>query len=130
MIEGVDGDLILSDNFFDMEKGEKRVVKGRTLRYNETRKKRRDTIGTRRIYSGHAGREAVDFIYHEFEKDIMEELKNILTEFEKEVLDLKIIGYNFDEIANTLDKDIKSIYNTFHRIKLKIKKIINEDDYL
>ena len=25
MIEGVDGDLILSDNFFDMEKGEKRV---------------------------------------------------------------------------------------------------------
>ena len=24
-IEGVDGDLLLSDNFFDMEKGEKRV---------------------------------------------------------------------------------------------------------
>ena len=25
MLEGVDGDLVLSDNFFDMEKGEKRV---------------------------------------------------------------------------------------------------------
>ena len=34
MIEGIDGDLILSDNFFDMEKGEKRVkiLKGKATK--------------------------------------------------------------------------------------------------
>lgn len=69
------------------------------------------------------------FISHEYEKDIMIDLKNNLTEFENEVLKLKIDGYNFDEIANTLNKDVKSIYNTFHRIKLKLKKILNNDNY-
>ena len=39
-------------------------------------------------------------------------------------------GYSFEEIANTLNRDIKSIYNTFQRIKTKIKKIIDNDDFL
>ena len=36
MLEGIDGDLILSDNFFDMEKGEKRVkiLKGKATTLN------------------------------------------------------------------------------------------------
>lgn len=70
------------------------------------------------------------FIYKETEKNIMEEIKNNLTEFEKDVFKYKIDGYSFEEIANTLNKDLKSIYNTFHRIKSKIKKIIKDDDYL
>lgn len=69
-------------------------------------------------------------IFKEYEKKIIKQIKIILTDFEKEVFKLRIDGYNFDEIANTLNKDIKSIYNTFHRIKSKIKKIIDEDDYL
>ena len=51
-----------------------------------------------------------------------------LTKFEKEVFDLKIKGYNFEEIANILDRDVKSIYNTFHRIKQKSKKIMETED--
>lgn len=70
------------------------------------------------------------FMYKEMEKTIIEKVNKSLTDFENEVFNLKIIGYNFEEIANTLNKDIKSIYNTFHRIKLKIRKIINRDDYL
>lgn len=70
------------------------------------------------------------FMNKEFEKKITEEIKKNLTEFENDVFKLKIDGYSFEEIANTLNKDIKSIYNTFHRIKLKIRKIMDEDDYL
>ena len=68
-------------------------------------------------------------ISQEKEKEIMNKLKRNLTEFENEVLDLRINGYTFCEIANNLNKDIKSIYNTFHRIKLKFKKIIKKDDF-
>lgn len=69
-------------------------------------------------------------ISKEYEKKIIMEIKTNLTDFESEVFKLKMDGYNFDEIANTLNKDIKSIYNTFHRIKAKIRKIMDEDDYL
>ena len=63
-------------------------------------------------------------------QDIIKEIKDNLTEFEFKVFSMKLDGYSFEEIANTLNKDVKSIYNTFHRIKLKIKKIIDEDDYI
>lgn len=66
-------------------------------------------------------------MYQEYEKDIMVEIEKTLTEFENNVFKLKYYGYSFEEIANTLDRDIKSIYNTFHRIKGKIKKIINDN---
>lgn len=68
-------------------------------------------------------------IYKEYEKDIMIEIKKNLTEFENNVFKLKMNGYSFEEIANALNRDIKSIYNTFHRIKGKIKKIM-DDNYL
>ena len=69
------------------------------------------------------------FMSHEYEVKIMDSIKKNLTSFENSVFQLKMDGYNFEEIANNLNKDIKSIYNTFQRIKGKIKKIINEDDY-
>ena len=63
-------------------------------------------------------------------QDIINEIKDNLTEFEFRVFSLKMDGYSFEEIANTLNKDVKSLYNTFHRVKSKIKKIITNDDYL
>ena len=68
------------------------------------------------------------FILRDNEKKFMTEIYEELTKFEKEVFDLKIKGYNFEEIANILDRDVKSIYNTFHRIKQKSKKIIETED--
>ena len=70
------------------------------------------------------------FISMEDEKRITKIITKNLTDFENNVFKLKINGYSFDEIANTLNKDIKSIYNTFHRIKMKIRKIIDEENYL
>lgn len=42
------------------------------------------------------------------------------TIFEKEVIKLLYKGYNYEEIANTLNKSIKSVYNSVNRIKNKI----------
>ena len=69
-----------------------------------------------------------DFIYKIKENDFLDMVKKKLTIFELNVFELKINGYSFEEIANTLNKDIKSIYNTYHRIKEKIKKIKIIDD--
>lgn len=68
------------------------------------------------------------FILKDNKKKFMIEIYEELTKFEKEVFDLKIKGYNFEEIANILDRDVKSIYNTFHRIKQKSKKIMETED--
>ena len=68
-------------------------------------------------------------IFHESEEEMFEKLEKTLTEFEKKVFNLKMSGYNFEEIGKNMNKDIKSIYNTFQRIKTKFKKILNEDDY-
>ena len=68
------------------------------------------------------------FFAKDDEISIIDEIKKVLTDFELNVFELKIDGYNFDEIANILNKDVKSIYNTFHRIKIKIKKIIKIDN--
>lgn len=74
-------------------------------------------------------RDEFDIEWDFFSKDIMNNIKNCLTDFEYKVFIYKVEGYSFDEIANTLDKDIKSIYNTFHRAKIKIKKLIIDDNY-
>ena len=51
-------------------------------------------------------------------------LRNELTNFEKQVFDLKIKGYSFEEIAKMFDKNTKAIYNAWERIKIKYKKFV------
>lgn len=45
-----------------------------------------------------------------------------LSEFERQVLDLYIEGMKQSEIANLLEKPVKSIDNTLQRIKTKLKR--------
>lgn len=59
---------------------------------------------------------------------LLNKIQQTLTSFEKDVFNLKIRGYSFEEIANTLNKETKAIYNSFHRIKQKIKKIVDNDN--
>ena len=70
----------------------------------------------------------MSFMDRDYDIRLIKKIREELTEFEENVFDMKIKGYSFEEIANDLDKDLKSIYNTFHRIKTKIKKIIELDD--
>ena len=60
---------------------------------------------------------------------LLAKIQKTLTSFEKDVFNLKIKGYSFEEIANTLNKETKAIYNSFHRIKQKIKKIVDDDNW-
>ncbi len=68
------------------------------------------------------------FIGKDNNKEIAIIIREKLTDFEKKAFDLRVKGYSFEEIAKTLNKDMKAIYNTFFRIREKIKKNIKIDD--
>lgn len=57
-----------------------------------------------------------------FNKRVKEEL----TVMEKNVYDLKMDGLTKEEIANTINKTYKAVESTLTRIKIKIKKILDE----
>lgn len=57
------------------------------------------------------------------EEDI-KEVRELLTEFEQKVYELKLEGKSNNEISIILDKNKRSIENTIQRIKQKIKEII------
>ena len=51
-------------------------------------------------------------------------IKEELTELEMQVLDLKMAGFTYKEIGDILDKDCKAIDNAVQRIRVKVKKIL------
>lgn len=55
-------------------------------------------------------------------------LSKSLTDFEKEVYDLRINNFSYDEIATMLGKTRKAVDGTLSRIRVKIRKILNEID--
>lgn len=63
------------------------------------------------------------------EKELMNEIKNNLTHLETLVFGLKIQGFSYKEIADILDKDVKSIDNAVQRIKAKLKEILKDKNY-
>ena len=60
----------------------------------------------------------------ESSKELERRISNVLTDFERQVFELKINGFTYTEIADILDKDPKQIDNAIQRIKCKIKEII------
>lgn len=62
----------------------------------------------------------------ERENELMKKLENSLTDFELQILQLKMDGFDYKEIASILDKKVKSVDNALQRIKNKIKKILSE----
>ncbi len=57
-----------------------------------------------------------------FNKLISEEL----TTFEKQVYELRLYGFNYEEISKNLGKTTKSIESALFRIRIKLKNILNE----
>lgn len=60
-------------------------------------------------------------------KELISRIKEMLTDLELQVFELKINSFNYREIAEILDKDPKTIDNALQRIKNKAKKIIEKD---
>ena len=69
-----------------------------------------------------------DIVENEYDKNMLVDVMKTLTPFENDVLNMRLNGLTFDEIADKLNKDKKAIYNTFQRIKVKFKKISENDD--
>ncbi len=69
------------------------------------------------------------YIIEEWERqqELLKRLGEVLTDFEKEVFDLKKNNFDCKEIAEILGKEYKSIDNTIQRIKNKLKKIIESE---
>lgn len=56
--------------------------------------------------------------------ELVSKIKSTLTDTENEVFDLLILGLNYRDIAEILDKENKQIDNAIQRIKAKIRKIL------
>lgn len=61
------------------------------------------------------------------EQELINKLNQQLTDFEKQVFELKLEGFSYKEISDILDKDTKSIDNAIQRIKNKLKKILTDN---
>lgn len=62
----------------------------------------------------------------ELQKNLLNDIREVLTDFEKQVFDLLIVGFKYKEIAEIFDKDQKSIDNAKERIKNKIRKMLEK----
>lgn len=51
-----------------------------------------------------------------------EKVQRVLTDYELGVLKYRLDGYSYEEIGKIFDKDAKSIDNTLHRVRIKLKK--------
>ncbi len=60
-------------------------------------------------------------------KELVKNIRKILTSLEGAVFELKISGFNYKEIADILDKDSKSIDNAISRIKAKVNNFLNKN---
>ncbi len=56
--------------------------------------------------------------------ELIEGVKKEFTEFELQVFDLKKSGFNYKEIALTLDVDPKSVDNALQRVKNKVRNYL------
>ncbi|NLM63126.1 MAG: sigma-70 family RNA polymerase sigma factor [Mollicutes bacterium] len=60
----------------------------------------------------------------ETKQELITKIKMHLTDFEEQVFELKINGFNYREIAKILDKNPKAIDNALQRIKDKVRKVL------
>ncbi len=79
-----------------------------------------------RIYNEHDNPEK-GIISEEIETALYNQIIKHISEFEKEVLDLRLTGLTYKEIATKLNKNPKIIDNALFRIKNKIKPIISKN---
>jgi RNA polymerase sporulation-specific sigma factor len=63
-------------------------------------------------------------IARENAEDLERIIEKELSKFEKQVLDLHIIGLGYSEIARILGKDAKATDNALQRVRAKLKKVL------
>ena len=66
-------------------------------------------------------------MHADYTEQLFRNLKNELTDFEYQVLELKYNDFSYQEIANLLEKDVKAIDNAFQRIRTKATKMLAKE---
>lgn len=66
------------------------------------------------------------YIGKESENRILEQIKNALSPFEKQVLELYMEDKDYKEIAVILGKEAKSVDNAIQRIRTKVQKLLTK----
>lgn len=64
-------------------------------------------------------------VMFEQEHEVINQIRELLTEREKMVFDLKIAGFHYQEIASMLETSTKSIDNAMQRIRNKAREKMN-----
>ena len=67
------------------------------------------------------------FISKESTEHILGSIEKLLTPLEKQVLDLFMDGYSYQQIAATLGRGTKTVDNALQRIKRKLEKYLQEE---
>lgn len=62
------------------------------------------------------------------EKELIKKMREILTENEEKVFELKLAGFHYKEIASIIDKSPKSVDNTIQRIRNKCKILLEKKE--
>ena len=57
-------------------------------------------------------------------RELKEKAEQLLSPTEKELYELLVNGFTYDDIAKILNKNPKQIYNTAQRIRVKLKELI------
>ena len=67
------------------------------------------------------------FISKESTEHILGSIEKLLTPLEKQVLDLFMDGYSYQQIAAALGRGTKTVDNALQRIKRKLEKHLQEE---
>ncbi|MBE6541815.1 MAG: sigma-70 family RNA polymerase sigma factor [Ruminococcaceae bacterium] len=94
------------------------------LRKYRTEKKRRDAARTLARSEKTVSDPLGNVIDSEGRGEMLRQIANILSAYEKEVFEYYIIGKSAHEIAERLGTDEKSVSNAVYRIKVKIKGLL------
>jgi len=85
------------------------------------------------------GRTLLDFLFDdtidpsvkvendEYNEFLYNSLYKEMSDFERSVFDLKILGLGYKEIATLLDKSYKSVDSALQRIRVKVKKVLEDN---
>lgn len=68
------------------------------------------------------------FIDKEQTENLEQRIYDSLSDFERKVLNLRLTGLEYTDIARILGRDAKSTDNALSRIKIKVRKLLEGDD--
>ncbi len=78
-----------------------------------------------KIFADNSQNPEIQVLEYEREQELINIVKENLTDFEQQVFELKLASFSYKEIAEILEKDLKSVDNALQRIRSKAREQLN-----